>query len=242
MFLPTPLFRRRKSNVATRRACPPLPSTPGFPARPRTVSVSRVRAHLIGFGLAAVAVIAVGCSPRTDDRGASAPTATTDDGATSTVSRATSTTTTRSRATAPAATRPAASGLEGILVDAFSLKVGDCFNSYIHYQDLQPIEIYTQRACDLTHDAEVFYRVDYAVTSDTRYPGREVLRRFANKACYEAFPGYVQMSYETSKYKLSFLLPPQDRWENPSLKFRTISCFLLQPGTKLTASARNSAA
>ena len=187
----------------------------------------------------ALLLVATACQ-----RGSATPTPVTGDQATVASTR----TTTRSnaptsRSNSSATTAKTAAGIEGLPVDQNTLVVGDCFNRYDGLQNYQPIEIVTKRPCEQTHDAEVFYKGDYAgsVTVNT-YPGKEKLTTDSIHVCYDNFQDFVGKAYETSTYQLGYFVPQQDRWESTTARSRAVTCYVTAyaKGTKLTGSVRGS--
>jgi len=144
---------------------------------------------------------------------------------------------------ATATTARAAAGIEGLPVDPDALVVGDCFNRYAGLQNYQTIEIITKRPCEQPHDAEVFYKSDYAgsVTANT-YPGKENLTTESIRVCYDNFQSFVGRAYETSSYQLGYFVPQQDRWESTEARYRAVTCYVTAyvKGTKLTGTVRDS--
>lgn len=136
-----------------------------------------------------------------------------------------------------------AEGIEGLPVDPDTLVVGDCFNRYAGLQNYQTIEIVTKRPCQQPHDAEVFYKNDFAgsVTVNT-YPGKEKLTTDSIRVCYENFQAFVGKPYEVSAYQLGYFVPQQDRWESTAARFRALICYVTPyaKDTKLTGTVRDS--
>jgi hypothetical protein len=149
-------------------------------------------------------------------------------------------TTTRS---GTAATVKAADGIEGLPIEPETLVVGDCFNRYSGLQNYETIEIVTKRPCDQSHDAEVFYKADFAgsVTVNT-YPGKEKLTEDSIRVCYANFQGFVGRPYETSTYQLGYLVPQQEQWERTAARSRAVTCYVTAyvKGTKLMGTVRDS--
>jgi hypothetical protein len=149
-------------------------------------------------------------------------------------------TTTRAGA---AATVKAAGGIEGLPVEPRTLVVGDCFNRYSGLQNYETIEIITKRPCEQSHDAEVFYKAEFAgsATLDT-YPGKEKLTNDSIRVCYANFEGFVGRSYETSTYQLGYFVPPQEQWESITARSRAVTCYVTAyvKGTKLMGTVRDS--
>jgi hypothetical protein len=142
-----------------------------------------------------------------------------------------------------AATVKAADGIEGLPVEAATLVVGDCFNRYSGLQNYETIEILTKRPCDQSHDAEVFFKADYAgaATMNT-YPGKEKLTEDSIRLCYANFQGFVGRPYETSSYQLGYFVPQQDQWESTTARSRALTCYVTAyaKGTKLMGTVRDS--
>jgi hypothetical protein len=140
-------------------------------------------------------------------------------------------------------TGKAAARIEGLPVEPGALIVGDCFNRYAGLQNYQPIEIITKRPCEQTHDAEVFYKNEFAgsVAVNT-YPGKEKLTTDSIQVCYDNFSAFVGRPYETSNYQLGYFVPPQDRWESTTARDRSVICYVTAytTGTKLTGTVRDS--
>ena len=135
-------------------------------------------------------------------------------------------------ALASGTTRPT---IEGEPTDSAALNAGDCFNRYSYLKDYKTIEVTTKRPCDQSHDAEVFFKVSAA--SATAQFDNAALTAFATTSCYEQFEPFVGKPFETSQYKLNFLLPTDGQWDRG---LRSISCFVTGPtkSAKLTGSAR----
>jgi hypothetical protein len=169
-----------------------------------------------------------------------APPAVDDQGAFVATTSTRSNTTSRSGASTTAKT---ADGIEGFPVDPAALVVGDCFNRYSGLQNYQTIEIVTRRPCEQPHDAEVFYKNDFAgsVTVNT-YPGKEKLTNDSIRVCYANFEAFVGKAYETSSYQLGYFVPPLELWEATTGRSRAVTCYVTNyaKGTKLTGTVRNS--
>lgn len=140
-------------------------------------------------------------------------------------------------------TLKAADGIEGLPVEPETLVVGDCFNRYSGLQNYQAIEIITKRGCEQPHDAEVFYKNDFAgsVTVNT-YPGKEKLTDDSIRVCYANFESFVGKAYETSSYQLGYFVPPQERWEATTGRSRALTCYVTSyvKGTKIVGTVRSS--
>lgn len=136
-----------------------------------------------------------------------------------------------------------AARIEGLPVEPGALIVGDCFNRYAGLQNYQPIEIITKRPCDQTHDAEVFYKNEFAGSVTVNmYPGKEKLTTDSIQVCYDNFSAFVGRPYETSNYQLGYFVPSQDRWESTTARDRSVICYVTAytTGTKLTGTVRDS--
>ena len=112
--------------------------------------------------------------------------------------------------------------------------VGDCFD--IRKADKAPT-IYLKLDCSLPHQNEVFATVDF---TGKDFPGTPFLQQVAKQQCPAAWEAYVGQPYETSVWKLGYLLPDESSWGNGVR--HVIGC-LIQPGDteRFVGSAKGSA-
>ena len=140
-------------------------------------------------------------------------------------------------------TGKAAARIEGLPVEPGALIVGDCFNRYAGLQNYQPIEIITKRPCDQTHDAEVFYKNEFAgsVTVNA-YPGKEKLTTDSIQVCYDNSAPSWAGPYETSNSSARLLrCRPRIVGERDGARsLRHLLRHRVYKGTKLTGTVRDS--
>lgn len=123
-------------------------------------------------------------------------------------------------------------------IDAFSMRVGDCFD------DTRGIQIVGQesvsdlpgRPCAEPHDNEVFATFNAELP---KFPGSDEITEFGNMRCEEWFTDYVGSEYETSSLALFAITPTQNSWIQ--YKDREIVCALYDMNEqKLTGSMQGS--
>jgi hypothetical protein len=92
-------------------------------------------------------------------------------------------------------------------VDAFNIRVGDCFN------DLGPEEAEVSSLpgvpCSAPHDNETYAVFDVSLTS---YPSENSMYELANEACMERFETFVGKDYETSSLDILTMYPSAESW------------------------------
>lgn len=127
-------------------------------------------------------------------------------------------------------------------LNAFSLRVGDCFN------DPDGLEVGTQSTvlelpavpCSQPHDNEVFALIDLE-GGDDDYPGTEPVRSIGADRCLGEFEAYVGIAYEDSVLEFDpYLYPTAETW---SAGDREIVCAVYNLDlAPLTGSVKGSAA
>lgn len=92
-------------------------------------------------------------------------------------------------------------------VDAFNIRVGDCFN------DLGPEESEVSSLpgvpCSAPHDNETYAVFDVSLTS---YPNENAMFELANEACMDRFESFVGKDYETSSLDILTMYPSAESW------------------------------
>ena len=90
-------------------------------------------------------------------------------------------------------------------VDAFALRVGDCFNdqSGTEVSDVPGVP------CSEPHDNEVFAAFDLQMSA---WPGDEVASEAADQGCLERFQAAIGATYEESIFEFFHLIPTADSW------------------------------
>ncbi len=119
-------------------------------------------------------------------------------------------------------------------ISVFSLEVGDC----VDMSESEEVEVLPSRACDGSHDAEV-YLVDEMTEEGDDYPGRDAMDAEVDSACTgSAFEDYVGTSYRESIYEYDSLYPTEEGWE---LGDRGYVCLIITAtGRPLTSSVEGS--
>ena len=102
-------------------------------------------------------------------------------------------------------------------VDAFAIRVGDCFNDEI----LESDEVFDVRGvpCAEPHDNEVYATFDMTESS---FPGEERAYEIGDEGCLERFEGYVGATYDESVLMYYPMVPTEGSWSQR--KDREIVC------------------
>ena len=91
----------------------------------------------------------------------------------------------------------------------FHLKPGTCVvppsNIKAEITDLKTVK------CTVPHTQEVYAGV-LDPTTDSNYPGAQVLSTFANANCIQQFKAYTGIDYRDSPYFFTYLLPSVRSW------------------------------
>ena len=104
-------------------------------------------------------------------------------------------------------------------VDAFDIRVGDCFNDSSSGSD--EIESVRGVPCANPHDNEVYAVFDLTISE---FPGDEAVYELAFDACLDRFEPFVGHDYETSILDIYAIYPTRDGWN--SLNDREVVCAL----------------
>ena len=123
-------------------------------------------------------------------------------------------------------------------VDAFTMRLGDCFDNTRSLATDEVGEVSTLPGvpCSEPHDNEVFaiFDVDYE-----SFPGDEPMAEIAFNECLAHFQGFVGLEYESSVLDITALYPSAASWAQND---REVVCAIYEMnGQKLTGSARNTA-
>jgi len=131
--------------------------------------------------------------------------------------------------------------IPGVIINQYSLAVGDCFDQIRDLQNGQQVTITTKLGCFTPHKFQVFYRLEFPAGSPAIYPGDKVMREFARNSCYRKFESWVGSKYEVSALDIDVLTPTQENFEDSVARYRGIHCFVFRlDGEPLTASTRRS--
>ena len=101
-------------------------------------------------------------------------------------------------------------------VDAFEVRVGDCFNDgAFASEDVSEVP---GVPCSELHDNEVYAAFDI----QGEWPGDETIEEMAYQGCYERFEGAIGKSYEESIYDYTVIYPSEGSWNQ--LDDREVIC------------------
>ena len=119
----------------------------------------------------------------------------------------------------------------GGAVDAFNVRVGDCFNDADSFSD--EVTSVPGVPCADPHDNETFAVFDVAFDS---YPDEEVMAQHAYDSCQQQFEPFVGKDYESSTLEISTMYPTQQSWEQSD---REVVCAIYDMNAnKLVGSAK----
>ena len=119
-------------------------------------------------------------------------------------------------------------------IDAFHLRVGDCFNDSSGIGD--EVSSLPGVPCSEPHDYETYAVFDVALAS---YPTEEEMSELAYERCLERFDGFVGLEYENSILEIVTLYPTSDSWQQDD---REVVCALYDMNEeKLVGSTRGRA-
>jgi len=119
-------------------------------------------------------------------------------------------------------------------IDAFQLRIGDCFNDGSSMGD--EVSDLPGVPCDEPHDYETYAVFDVALQN---YPSDEEMSELAYERCLERFGGFVGLDYEDSILDIVTLYPTTESWKQND---REVVCALFDINEeKLVGSTRGSA-
>ena len=117
--------------------------------------------------------------------------------------------------------------LEGLIVNPYELDVGQCFNSYLTLLGNNEFqELTTMVDCTAAHDGEVYFQIFHPGDAGEPYPGVDEMSAWAERHCYEQFPGFVGQEYELSELEIGILAPTKETWSDPIGRHREVTCFV----------------
>lgn len=122
----------------------------------------------------------------------------------------------------------------GEAINVLDIEVGECFRAPTEVQ--AQIKELTRTDCTALHEQEAYALVAYDAPEDT-FPGDEALTKFAEGSCAAEFGDYVGVNYLDSKLFFTYLVPSPRSWQEGD---RKAACFVISPGTELTASVKGS--
>jgi len=120
-------------------------------------------------------------------------------------------------------------------VDAFEMRVGDCFDDTTAMESGQIVNL-PGVPCSVPHDNEVYALVDVDLQE---YPGDDAMSDLAMQRCMEHFASFVGRDYESSSLDIFTMQPSQESF---SADDREVVCAIYDMEfNKLEGSARGSA-
>lgn len=120
------------------------------------------------------------------------------------------------------------------LVDAFQMRVGDCYDDEPSNPD-QVADV-PGKPCSELHDNEVFALFDVPTTV---FPGDDFLTDYADDGCLDWFEAYVGATYKESDLAITHLVPSSQSWREAG--DRVIVCVAYQMELeKISGSVRDS--
>jgi hypothetical protein len=116
-------------------------------------------------------------------------------------------------------------------VDAFQMRVGDCFDDGSTFDD-ENVDSVPGVPCTNPHDNEVYAVYDVATAS---FPG-EQMADMAHDGCLERFQAFVGNDYESSSLDIATLYPSSESWQQDD---REVVCAVYDvDAKKLTGSVK----
>jgi hypothetical protein len=118
-------------------------------------------------------------------------------------------------------------------VDAFQVRVGDCFDDGSAFED-EEVSSVAGVPCSQPHDNEVYAVFDVA---EQYFPG-EALAGIAHEGCLARFEGFVGKDYDSSSLDIATMYPSSESWSQRN--DREVICAVYHvEAEKLTGTARN---
>jgi hypothetical protein len=93
-------------------------------------------------------------------------------------------------------------------IDAFQMRVGDCFNDGSTFTDDTEVNSVPGVPCSDPHDNEVYAVFD---VSSASFPGDE-MERMAFESCKQRFQSFVGRDYDSSALDIATLYPTRESW------------------------------
>lgn len=124
-------------------------------------------------------------------------------------------------------------------VDAFQMRIGDCFNDTgaLGMDEAGEVSSLPGVPCADPHDNEVYAVFDVDLES---FPGDESMGEMAFAHCLEHFQGFVGIVYEESVLDITALYPSDQSWS--AQDDREVVCAVYDMNdNKLTGSVKDSA-
>jgi hypothetical protein len=117
-------------------------------------------------------------------------------------------------------------------VDAFQMRVGDCFDDGSTFSDEQVSDV-PGVPCVNPHDNEVYAVFDVNASS---FPGEQIAE-MAHDGCEQRFEAFVGRDYDSSSLDIATLYPSQESWSRQN--DREVVCAVYDmDAKKLTGSVK----
>ena len=100
--------------------------------------------------------------------------------------------------------------VDGGTVDAFQVRVGDCFDDAIVNEGEYEVSDVPGVPCSEPHDNETYAVFDLTVGS---FPEGDAMGELAYASCYERFEPFVGRDYETSTLDINMMYPSRESWQ-----------------------------
>lgn len=126
--------------------------------------------------------------------------------------------------------------VSGGSVDAFAIKVGDCFDdtSSLFGGEDEQISQLPAKPCAEPHDNEVYAVFDVDATT---FPEGDAMSELAFESCRERFQSFVGLDYESSSLDIMTLYPSRESWAQQN--DREVVCAVYDmEANKLTGSVK----
>ena len=122
-------------------------------------------------------------------------------------------------------------------VDAFTMRLGDCFDNTSSRVNDETGEVSNLPGvpCSQPHDNEVFAIFDL---DQPTFPGSEQISELSFQACLKRFESFVGLDYESSSLDIAALYPSKESWSQQGDREVVCAVYDMNLG-KLTGSTRN---
>jgi len=98
----------------------------------------------------------------------------------------------------------------GGTVDAFQVRVGECFNDAVIDEGEYEVSDVPGVPCSEPHDNETYAVFDLMVDS---FPAGDAMGELAYESCYERFQPFVGRDYESSTLDINMMYPSRESWQ-----------------------------
>jgi hypothetical protein len=119
-------------------------------------------------------------------------------------------------------------------VDAFTMRIGDCFDDQSAFSE--EVSDVPGVPCSTAHDNEVYATFDVTLAE---WPGEDQLNELANEGCLERFEPAIAASYEESVLMFTTLVPSKGSWGQRNDREVVCAAYHMEL-EKLTGSVLNS--